>query len=113
MGVFETVTDQKPVVYLNSVQVYIQLSVSVDNPEEIFITSASLIINLGDLFNHFINQKFRSKKVSIDISDNEQQPYIWKFYTRLLLGNKELNPHISLQQNKIKERSIIIARRII
>ncbi|MEO6546537.1 MAG: hypothetical protein ABIN94_01005 [Ferruginibacter sp.] len=102
--------EPKPVVFLNSVQLYVQLSMNIGGAEEIFTVSTSLEISLNEFFNHFINLK--SRKYQVDLFDDKGNSYPWKFYTKGMMGSKELDPLLSLHKNKVKELSVIVARRI-
>ena len=107
--------DQQPVIFLNSVALYIQVSVkSEGTDEEVFNFSAPLQMNLGDFFNYFINQKRKSKRTEIETTGTDQQPYGWKFFTKgfMGIGMRELDPAVSLQKNKIRETAVITVRRV-
>lgn len=107
--------DKQPVVLLNSITVYFQLSVKcTTNNEEVFSTLTPPDLDLGELFNHFINIKIKNRKFYIDIIDETNNYCGWKFHTKGLLGlkNRELDPSVSIRKNKIDEFAIIIARRV-
>lgn len=106
--------DMPTVILLNTVQVYLQLNTKFSEPgEELFSTSAPLDMKLGDFFNHFINVTRKTNKLKIDFFDDKQMSFGWKFYANSLMGLKkiELDPALSLRENKIKELGIIIASR--
>ena len=107
-------TDQQSVIFLNSVVLYMQLAVKPSEDEEVFASSAPLEMKLGDFFNHFVHTKKRNRKPDIDMTNEEKDFYGWKFFTKgfLKFTMRELDPTASMQKNKLKEASIIIARRV-
>ncbi len=103
---------QTPSIFLNSVPFYIKVAVkSSDEQEELFAISGSPEIKLEEIFRHFI--KVKGKKSGLDLFDENQLSFGWKFYTKgfMNLRQRELNTSLSLRKNQVKKMAVIVARR--
>jgi hypothetical protein len=113
---YKYVADSPDVVYLNTLLINIRLSRKARAKEETsFLINTPLNMELGKLFNSFLNVEKRVDETAIDSMGDYNKPYGWKFYLVSFGGvyKRILDPNKSLQGNKnIKRNATILAKRV-
>lgn len=113
---YKLVTDNPDVVYLNTILVNIRLSKKYKVKEESsFLINTPLNLELGKLFNSFLNIEIKEGNVDIDCIGQNHTPFGWKFYAVQFGGlyKRILDPKKSLQGNgHIKRNTTILAKRV-
>lgn len=106
-------TSKPATVFLNGMPVRIKMPLNGTEDKELFATAAPQEMALGDFFSHFLLQKMKNKNLHLQLENEQQQPFGWKFYTEDLGGlmKRQLDPEQSLAANKIKEQMTIIVEK--
>ncbi len=104
------------VVYLNTILINISLTKKAGTKEvSSFLINTPLHLQLGKLFNSFLNIERKDGNVDIDCIGPDNKPYGWNFYTVSFGGiyKRILDPEKSLQNNgNIKKNTTILAKRV-
>ncbi len=111
----ETDIDTRVPIYLNSINIRLQLSLaSSDIGETTFNLTVPGQTRVGKVFNQFVLVQNKKDGAKIEILDKNRYPYGWQFFlkTNKGLSERRIDPHQSLRENRIKENSTIIARRV-
>ena len=108
-----TAPDQKVSIFLNSIQISMQLKMNwFDEAETNFVITIPPRITLGEMFHRFLMDK-EAQSVHIQLFDREQQPFRWKFTLKKQMVRRMLDPALTLIQNDINQDDIIIPERIL
>ena len=85
-----------------------------DIREELFPLTVPARLKVGRLFYHFILDEEKKGAPAIEKEDEDRNAYGWQFYSEDLGGiiRKFLDPQRTLQENKVRKNSIIVARRV-
>ncbi|MGI8952127.1 MAG: TssN family type VI secretion system protein [Chitinophagaceae bacterium] len=111
----KNIKEDKATVIVNSIPLYFKLTKRYFDIEEIsFFVTADGNKTLSSVFNEFIIEQNQNGIKNIECYDKKHNFYAWEFFikTNELFGMKRLNPELNLRINKIKNDSIIIAKRI-
>lgn len=110
----DVVMDSRTTVFLNSLPIRLHLSMKYfDITEEEFELTVPGHTQFGKFFNQFIIEKNKNNASAIECVDSEKKQFGWQFYTEHLGGlyKKFIDPELSLRDNKVKNNSIITAKR--
>lgn len=95
----------------------VQISIAkkyADNSEEVFPVTVPEDMPFSRFFNGFILGQNNNPQSAIEYMDEHEQPFGWEFYVQS--NNRavmqRIVPGLSLNQNKVKEYTGIIARRV-
>jgi hypothetical protein len=80
----------------------------------IFKAKAPEHMTFDKFFFHFINDyNLRTPESQIEVKDSANQPYGWYFYTKPnFFGlSRNINPHLTIHANLIKEHTAIVCKR--
>ena len=85
-----------------------------DIREELFPLTVPARLKVGRFFYHFILDEEKKGAPGIEKEDEDRNAYGWQFYSEDLGGviRKFLDPQRTLEENKIRKNSIIVARRV-
>ena len=107
--------DDRVSIFLNSLQLELQLAQKdADNAETIYNLTLPGQTPFGRLFNRFVFETNKKEAGCIETNDKRRKPFGWEFYVEILGGltKKQIDPMLTLRENRIKKNSIIIARRM-
>lgn len=110
----DIVMDSRTTVFLNSLPIRLRLSLKYfDITDEEFELTVPGHTQFGKFFNQFIIEKNKNNVPAIECIDNEKKPFGWQFYIERLGGlhKQYIDPELSLRENKVKDHSIITAKR--
>ena len=101
---------------VNTMQVQVKIARRVnDANENTFPVTVSGKLKLGKVFERFVEeQQVHGEYGAIEIKGKQQEPFGWQFYEERWAGfySRNLNPAISLLENKIKPNAKITVIRI-
>ena len=106
---------EKTYIFFGGTPVKIKFSVKGnDRHKKIFKSHAPLDKSLGEFFNQFVLIQRNNNKLEIDLLDERQEPYGWKFYKIDLLGfkSKQLDPEMDVSESNLKNHSTIMVKRV-
>lgn len=85
-----------------------------DLREELFPLTVPARWKLGRFFHHFILDEERNGAKTFEKEDDAKNPYGWQFYCADFGGvvRKYLDPQRTLEENRVRKNSIIVARRV-
>ncbi len=110
---FENVMDGKVTVYLNSVPIKIKITKKYyEELEEIIETTFPGHMIFGKIFNKFLLDL--NEETEIELYDEINQSFGWVFFEKRKHSYEVrcLDPELTVRENKIKDGSTIIARRV-
>ncbi|MEJ7589093.1 MAG: TssN family type VI secretion system protein [Ferruginibacter sp.] len=103
--------EKKASIYLNSLQVTVKIKINYyDIQETAFMITVPGRLQMGNIFHQFLID--REQESNIELVDQHHRPYAWRFSLQKPLGNKELNPELTLIDNRIRQKDTILAERI-
>jgi Type VI secretion system, TssN len=104
-----TEPDKRKSLLLNSTFFKIKIKVKYfDLTDAVFSVNLPRHLTLCAVFCRFLYDQHDI----IEVADGQQQPYAWRFSMKGLLGNRVLDPDITLEKNGVKESDIILIERI-
>ena len=86
-----------------------------DQQKTYFRAKAPETMQLGELYYHFINDyNDAQSETTIEFADSHKDPHEWWFIVKpkWSIGQRILDPEISVRENGIKENTVIICERI-
>jgi hypothetical protein len=110
---FENVSNTGVTIYLNSISVNIKFTRKYfDINEEVFAATLPMHQPFGKLFNRFLVNL--NEEEPVEFLDEKQTFYGWIFFAESIggYGKRYIDPDLSLEENKIKENSTIVAKRV-
>lgn len=109
----EPLPGQELSIFLNSVQIRLQLRVNAfDSTERVFMLTVPARKTLGEVFHRFLVDK-DSQGIHIQLYDKAQKPFDWIFTQKKELGSRALDPMATLIENDILQNALIIPERVI
>ena len=108
-------THEKTFIYFSGIPIRVQFSVSADDRnKKIFRSLAPLTESLGDFFNHFLLIQRNNNNLDLELLDERQQPFGWKFYKVDFLGlqKEKLDPEANIKELKLKNHATIMVKRV-
>ena len=113
---YKKIASGADIVYLNSILIQVRLLNKLrDKEDSPYTINAPLNIELGKLFNSFLNIENKDGNSEIECIAPDNKPFGWKFYSVNYGGlyKRILNPAESLQNNgNIKKNTTILAVRV-
>ncbi|MEP7141892.1 MAG: TssN family type VI secretion system protein [Ferruginibacter sp.] len=98
--------------FLDNLPVEIKLKMNYyDIAETSFKVTIPDRLTLGKMFHEFLMDK-EAKSIKIQLADQEQQPYAWRFLLQRPFSMTNVDPNLTLADNRIKPKDIILAERI-
>lgn len=84
-----------------------------DSEDEVYKVYMPYYIKLGEFFSRFINEKNRKLTVIEDV-DYLKKLYAWEFFATDNYGvqSRRLDPNKNIVDNKLKQSSVIVAKRV-
>jgi hypothetical protein len=107
------ISDERVSIFLNSIPIHLKLSTRSDGlVEEIFDVTAPGQTAFGRVFNQFLKQQDKGAQAPIEYAD-EKNFFGWEFFVEQFGGSikRRIDPNLSSRENKIKDDSIITAKR--
>jgi hypothetical protein len=106
---------EKTFIFFGGIPVKIIFSVERnDKHKKVFRSHAPLDKTIGDFFNHFVLIQRNNNKIEIDLLDEEQLPFGWKFYKVDFGGfrKNQLDPDMTFEESKLKNHTTIKVQRV-
>jgi hypothetical protein len=106
---------EKTFIFFGGIPVKIIFSVEGDDRQKkVFRSHAPLDKTIGDFFNHFVLIQRNNNKIEIDLLDEDQVPFGWKFYKVDLGGFRkiQLDPETTFEESKLKNHTTIKVQRV-
>ncbi len=111
----DEITENTVSIFLNSIRIEIQLAKKYfDISDTIYSVTVPVQTPFGKFFNRFISEKNRLEPNSIELKDSKRKRVGWEFYVEGLGGlrKKHIDPNLTLVENRVKQNTKIIAKRI-
>lgn len=110
----DNLSSNQATVFLNSIPLRVKVQIERNGRVEYPIAlRAPVKMKLGLIFYHMIKEQNESNKIPVDITDRNNQPYGWIFFTPTIAGwSKPLDPEATLIESNIKPNALIIVRRV-
>ncbi|MEO5894011.1 MAG: TssN family type VI secretion system protein [Ferruginibacter sp.] len=103
---------KKMSIYLNSLQVKIKVKQHYfDIAETTFQVTIPGHLPLGHIFHQFVRDR-AEENVLIELTDQQHQPFAWKFFLQKPFGKRVIDPEVTVIENNIKEKDTVLAERI-
>jgi hypothetical protein len=106
---------EKTFIFFGGIPVRIIFSVEGDDKrKKVFRSHAPLDKTIGDFFNHFVLIQRNNNKLEIDLLDEDQLPFGWKFYKVDFGGFRkvQLDPEATFEESKLKNHTTIKVQRV-
>ena len=106
---------EKTFIFFGGIPVKIVFSVQGDDKrKKVYRSHAPLDKTIGDFFNHFVLIQRNNNKIEIDLLDEENLPFGWKFYKVDFGGfrKRQLDPELTIEESKIKNHTTIKVQRV-
>jgi hypothetical protein len=104
-----TEPDKRKSLLLNSIFFRIKMKVNYsDISDTVFTVNLPLHLTLSTAFCRFLYDQHNV----VEVKDDQQQPYAWRFSVKGWFGKKVLDPESSLHKNGIKQCDVILIERI-
>ena len=110
----QNLISNKAIIFLNNIPIQFKLVVSSAGKKyEIFKTVAPSQMSLGKIFQAFLMQQ-ANNNFHIDQKDERGKKVGWLFYAQVARGInlRPLDPELSLRENSIKSKTVIILQRV-
>ncbi len=108
----EVIPERKASLLLNAVELKICTRLKpYDRDEKIFRVTAPKYLLLGELFHRFVSDQYY-QLVNIELFDQDQEAFAWRFILKTSIGEKILDPAATITKNKIRKGYMIIAERV-
>ena len=108
-------TREKTFIFFSGIALKIRFSVdATDKNKTVFRSLAPLDKTLGEFFNHFLLIQRNNNRLNIDLLDEWQKPFGWRFYKIDLLGFRKttLDPEATIKELELKNHETIMIRRV-
>ena len=108
-------TREKTFIFFGGLPVKIKFSIDADDGnKKLFRSYAPPDKSLGEFFNHLLLIQRNNNKLDIELLDERQQPFGWKFYRTDYMGliKRQINPDESFEEMDLKKTEIILAKRV-
>jgi hypothetical protein len=108
-------TREKTFIFFGGIPVRVKFSLTAnDRNQKIFKSNCPLDKSIGDFFNQFILIQRNNNKLDIELLDEQDEPFGWKFYKVELWGFKitQLDPELTVSESGLKNRSTVMAKRV-
>ncbi len=104
----------KATVFLNSISIQIRMAPSYGAPEQVFEATVPGRLSVGMMFTDLIKNESGDSRQKETFEDISSQIFGWQFFVPSFLGvgKRLLDADISLDKNKIKNGTVVIAKRI-
>ena len=113
---YKATDENADIVYLSTILLNLKLSRKyMAYKEDTYLINMPLHLELGKLFNSFLNVEKNSNATDLECVDPNNVPYGWKFYAISFGGfyQRVLDPSKSLNDNKnIQKNTTILAKRV-
>jgi len=106
---------EKTFIFFGGIPVKVIFSVEADDRrKKVFRSHAPLDKTIGDFFNHFVLIQRNNNKIEIDLLDEENLPFGWKFYKVDFGGfrKRQLDPELTIEESKLKNHTTIKVQRV-
>lgn len=106
---------EKTFIYFGGLPVKVKFSIARnDRDKKIFKSFAPVDKTVGEFFNHFLLIQRNNNKLNIELLDEDQKPFGWKFYEIDWFGlrKKQLNPEANIEELEMKRSGTILAQRV-
>jgi hypothetical protein len=108
-------TQEKTFIFFGGMPVRVKFSVDGDDRnKKLFKSYAPPDKPLGEFFNHLLLIQRNNNHLNVDLLDEYQQPFGWKFYRTDYMGllKTQINPNESIEELRLKSSETIIATRV-
>lgn len=108
-------TKEKTFIFFGGLPVKLKFSIEGnDKNKKLFKSYAPPDKSIGDFFNHFLLIQRNNNKLELDLLDEEQKPFGWKFFRTEYMGliKKQLDPNENFEELKLKSTETILATRV-
>lgn len=108
-------TREKTFIFFGGMPIKIKFATDADDRnKKLFRSYAPPDKSLGEFFNHFLLIQRNNNKVDLELLDERDEPFGWKFYRTDYMGliKKQLDPEESFEAMRIKKTETILAKRV-
>ncbi len=108
-------TKEKTFIFFGGLALKINFSIRAnDRSKKTYRSHAPLDKSIGDFFNHFLLIQRNNNKLNIDLIDEDNTAFGWKFYQTEFWGLKkrQLDPEANLEEMNVKNHATIMVERV-
>ena len=108
-------TQEKTFIFFGGLPVRVKFAPDAnDRNKKLFKSYAPPEKTLGEFFNHFLLIQRNNNKLHLDLLDEDQRPFGWKFFRTEFMGliKKQINPLENFEEINLKASETILATRV-